>query len=139
MRVVADYVNMKGFITLRSGSMQFKRIISLLFLAGMFTYAIAGNMPGVTETVFNRRFIPTLKLSLSYEQIVKMAGGVPGEKISETKDASVKIVNYRWKGGRNSVLTVKLRDNKMIEATVLAPNGRTYKVQSNGQVTEMPK
>jgi hypothetical protein len=115
-----------------------KGILPVMLLAAVFSFAFAGNTPGVTETVFNRRFIPTLKPQLSYEQIVKIAG-IAGEKIGESKDASSKIVSYRWKGGRDSVLTVKLRDNKMIEATVLAPNGHTYKIQSNGEVTDISK
>jgi hypothetical protein len=114
-------------------------ILPVMLLVAMFTCAFAGNPPGVTETVFNRRFIPTLKPQLSYEQIVKMAGGVPGEKIGEGKEASSKILRYRWKGGRDSVLTVKLRDNRMVEAAVLAPNGHTYKIQGNGEVTDMTK
>jgi hypothetical protein len=115
-----------------------KGILSIMLLAAMFACAFAGNPLGVTATVFNRRFIPTLKPQFSYEQIVKMAG-TPGEKLGESKDASSKILNYRWKGGRDSVLTVKLRDNKMVEATVLAPNGHTYKIQSNGEVADITK
>jgi hypothetical protein len=109
-----------------------------MFLVVMLASAFSTNLPGVTETVFNRRFIPTLKPQLSYEQIVKMAGG-PGEKLGESKEGASRIVNYRWKGGRDSVLTVKLRDNKMVEATVLAPNGHTYKIQSNGEVADITK
>jgi hypothetical protein len=115
-----------------------KGILPVMLLAAMFTCAFAGNPPGVTSTIFNRRFIPTLKPQLSYEQLVKMAGA-SGEKLGESKDASSKVVNYRWKGGRDSVLIVKLRDNKMVEATVLAPNGHTYKIQSNGEVTDIAK
>jgi hypothetical protein len=82
-----------------------KRIFSVMLLAAMFTAAaFAGNPLGVAETVFNRRFIPTLKPQLSYEQIAKMSG-VPGEKLAESKEGASKVVNYRWKGGRDSVLT----------------------------------
>lgn len=116
-----------------------KRILFVMLLAAMLaSAALAGNPLGVTETVFNRRFIPTLKPQFSYEQIVKMAG-TPGEKLAEIKEGASKVANYRWKGGRDSVLTVKLRDNKMVEATVLAPNGHTYKIQSNGQVADITK
>jgi hypothetical protein len=118
--------------------MKLIKILWILLTAGSFLPVIAGNAPGVTETIFNRRFIPTIKPSLSYEQLTQLAGGIQGEKINESKDGAAKILNYRWHGGKKSILTVKLRDNKLIEATVLAPNGHTYKIQMNGQVLEAP-
>jgi len=107
----------------------------LLFLMLALANSAAGGQPGVTETVFNRRFIPTMRPLMTYEQIVKLAG-VPGLKTGEDRKEAPPVVQYRWMGGRDSVLTAKFRNNKMIEATVLAPNKHTYLVKSNGEVVD---
>jgi hypothetical protein len=110
--------------------------IGVIIFAGAFAHIMAAGQPGVTETVFNRRFIPTLKPQMTYEQIMKMAGGVPGTKIGEDKKAAPPVIQYRWKGGRDSVLTARFRNNRMMNATVLAPNGNTYEIRNNGEVVE---
>ncbi len=101
----------------------------------MATLVCFAGQPGVTETVFNRRFIPTIKPSMTYEQVVKLAGA-PGAKTGEDPKGNPPTVQYRWQGGRDSVLTVKFANNKMIEATVLAPNKHTYLIRANGEVVE---
>jgi hypothetical protein len=95
-----------------------------------------GGKPARTNTTFNRRFIPTIKPMMSYEQIAALAGA-PGVKIEEHGNASPSVLQYRWNGSRDSVLTVKLADDKMIEATILAPNRHTYLIQSTGEVTDI--
>ena len=112
--------------------------IALVVFGSACMQLIAAEQPGMTETVFNRRFIPTLKPQMTLEQIVKMAGA-PGVKVNENKSASPPIVKYSWKGGRNSVLLVRFSNNKMLDATVLAPNGHTYAIRGSGEVVEDPK
>ena len=99
---------------------------------------LAGGQPGVSETVFNRRFIPTIKPTMTYEQIVNMAGA-PGLKVGENNRTSPATVQYRWKGGRDSILTVNFINGKMIDATVLAPNGHTYAIRKSGEVVDTTK
>ncbi len=110
----------------------------MALLVFAFAQIVAGGEPGVTDTTFNRRFIPTIKPMMTYEQIVKTVGA-PGLKVGENKNASPPTIQYRWKGSRNSVLTVTLGNNKLINATVLAPNRHTYLIQSNGEVRDITK
>jgi hypothetical protein len=107
-----------------------------------------GNKPGVTATTFNRRFLPTIKPHMTYEEIEKIAGA-PGAKVGENKDAAPPMVQYRWNGSKDSVLTVQFRKNEgfekrhsdylMKDATVLAPNGHTYLIQDNGEIADITK
>jgi hypothetical protein len=92
------------------------------------------DQPDVAATTFNRRFLPTIKPAMTYEQIAQIVGG-PGVKISQAKET----IQYRWNGSRDSILTVKFGDNRMIEATVLAPNGHTYLIQNNGDIADITK
>jgi hypothetical protein len=91
--------------------------------------------PGVTETRFNRRFIPSIKPNMTYEQLVKLVG-THGVKIAEDRKVSPSTVQYRWNGGKNSVLTVRMGSNRLIDATVLAPNRHTYLIKKTGEVVE---
>jgi hypothetical protein len=75
---------------------------------------------------------------MTYEEIEKIAGA-PGVKIGEDNNASPTTVQYRWNGGRNSVLTVKFGNNRMIDATVLAPNGHTYLIPNSGEISDITK
>jgi hypothetical protein len=95
-----------------------------------------GSNPGSTSTIFNRRFIPTIKPQMTYDQIVKLARG-PGIKVEEKKHELAPEIQYRWKGGRDSVLIVKFVGDKMSEATVLAPNGHTYLIRNSGEVSDI--
>jgi len=114
------------------------RFACTALLAIAFAQMSTVGQPGVTDTTFNRRFIPTIKPMMTYEQIVKIVA-VPGIKIGENKNTSPPTVQYRWKGSRDSVLTVRLSNNKMIDATVLAPNKHTYLIQNNGEVADITK
>lgn len=113
-------------------------IMCVTLLAGTFSCIHAGNQPGATEVVFNRRFIPSLKPGMTYDQIAKLAGAA-GSKMGEDNSAKPAILQYRWRGGRNSALTARFRENKMVDATVLAPNGHVYQVQNNGQTVDITK
>ena len=75
---------------------------------------------------------------MTYEQIVALAGA-PGVRIDENKNVSPPAVHYRWNGGKDSVLTVKFSDNRMIEATILAPNRHTYLIRNSGEVVDITK
>ncbi len=114
------------------------RIVSAAFLAFLLAQMAAGGQPGVTDTTFNRRFIPTIKPMMTYEQIVKLVG-TQGIKVGENRNASSPTVQYRWKGSKDSVLTATLSNNRLISATILAPNKHTYLIQSNGEVLDITK
>lgn len=115
-----------------------KRLLQFAF-AVLITFAsthlLAGPQAGVTDTRFNRRFLPTIKPMMTYEQIVRIVGA-PGVKVGEIGKTIPPTVQYRWNGGKGSALTVRLGNNKMIDATVLAPNKKTYLIRSNGQIVE---
>jgi hypothetical protein len=97
-----------------------------------------GDKPVGTAAIFNRRFLPTIKPGMTYEEIVKIAGA-PGVKVEEDKNASPPTIQYRWNGGKDSVLTVKFGNNRMIDATVLVPNGHTYLIQNSGDISDITK
>jgi hypothetical protein len=119
-----------------------KKRFMQLACAALIIFASAqlssGVQPGLTDTRFNRRFLPTIKPMMTYEQIVKIVGA-PGVKLIDAGKSSPQTVQYRWKGGKGSVLTVRLVNNKMADATVLAPNGHTYLIRSDGRIVEMPR
>ncbi len=110
--------------------------VSLFAFASM-PICICGQ-PGVTDTTFNRRFIPSIKPMMTYDQIVKLVGS-PGVKVGEDRNSSPPTVQYRWQGGRGSVLTVRLNNHKVVDATVLAPNKHTYLIRGNGEVSDKTK
>jgi hypothetical protein len=97
-----------------------------------------GDKSIVTATTFNRRFLPTIKPGMTHEEIAKITGA-PGTMIGEDKNASPPTVQYRWNGGKDSILTVKFGNNIMIEATVLAPNGHTYLIPNSGEISDITK
>lgn len=113
----------------------FSGVVCAILLAGPLSCPGTSGQDGITETVFNRRFIPTLKPGISYAQVVKLAGGA-GARIGEAAKAPADFLEYRWKGGRNSALSAKFRNSKLIEALVRAPNGHTYKIQNDGRVVD---
>jgi hypothetical protein len=117
--------------------MQIILAITIAFIGAQISCK-ARDKPGVTATTFNKRFLPTIKPGMTYEEIVKIAG-VPGAKVEENKNASPPTVLYRWNGSKDSVLTIQFSNNKMIDATVLAPNGHTYLVKNNGEITDTAK
>jgi hypothetical protein len=123
--------------------MNMKRWIHIAFVALLACLCMqlscnAGGKPGSANAIFNRRFIPTIKPAMTYEQIEKIAGA-PGVKIGENKNTSPPEIQFRWNGGKDSILTVKFGDNKMIEATILAPNRHTYLIKNNGEVIDSTK
>lgn len=92
--------------------------------------------PGVSDTRFNRKFLPTIKPMMTYEQIVKIVG-TPGVKVEEDRKSSPPTVHYRWNGGKDSVLTVRMGNNRMIDATVVTPNSRTFLIKNSGEIAEV--
>ena len=94
-----------------------------------------GGREGSSKAIFNRRFILTIKPMMTYDEIVKIAGS-KGAKIGENREAFPPAVEYRWNGERDSVLTVRFSDKKMVEATVLAPNGHTYLIKKSGEIVD---
>ena len=99
---------------------------------------VRGDTEKSAETIFNRRFTLTIRPSMTYEEVVKLAGG-QGAKIGEDKSGSLPTAQYRWDGKRESILTVRFSDNKMLDATVRAPNGHTYLIKNSGEVVDITK
>ncbi len=114
------------------------KIICLSLFIVAFGQMLAGGQAGVTETIFNRRFLPTIKPGMTYEQVVKLAGA-QGLQVGENRKAAPPSVQYRWKGGKDSVLTVNFAGNKMTDATILAPNKHTYLIKSNREVIDLSR
>jgi len=92
--------------------------------------------PGSTGIVFNKKLLPSIKPMLTYGQITTLAGA-PGAKISETGKTSPPTVQYRWKGGKDSTLTARFTNNRMVDATVRVPNGKTFAIRKNGEIAEL--
>jgi hypothetical protein len=113
-------------------------LVALMTCLGMAVSCKKATDPGIAAATFNKRFLPTIQPGMTYEQIAKIAGS-RGEIISEDKNASPPIVQYRWNGGKNSVLTVKFGSDRMMEATILAPNGHKYLIQNSGEISNITK
>lgn len=107
-----------------------------LFIAGFAANAFSAMQPGTSDTVFNRRFIPKLKPMMSYDQIVGMAGN-QGAKTGEEKNGAAPIISYRWHGGKKSVLNIRISGGRLMDATILAPNGHTYHIGRKGVVKDL--
>jgi hypothetical protein len=103
-------------------------------LTGLTALSIAAQ-PGLSDMRFNRKFIPAIKPNMSYQQMVKIVGA-PGVKVREDKKGSPPSTQYRWKGSRDSVLTVRFVNNKLFDATILTPNKRSFFIRNNGEVVE---
>ena len=115
------------------------KIIGCLALLMAATAQVSvGAQAGVTETVFNRRFIPTIRPGMTYEQVMNLAGG-PGLKTGENKKTTPATIQYRRKGGRGSILTANFAENKITDAAVLAPNKHTYLIKRSGEVVDITK
>lgn len=115
-----------------------KRILVLaaMMLMCVSSQAMAGQQPGVTSTVFNKRFIPNIKPLMSYDQIARIAGA-QGARVGESKAGSTPVLSYRWNGGKGSVLNVRIAGGKLLDATIKAPNGHTYAISRNGKVSDL--
>ena len=83
-----------------------------------------------TETVFNKRFIPKIKPMMQYEQLVKIIGK-PGAVVKDANSTSTQIIHYHWDGGKRSALDAMVESGKIVDATLLAPNGNTYRIGDN--------
>lgn len=92
---------------------------------------------GSAEIRFNRKFVPSIKPSMTYEQVVRLVG-VAGVKVGEDRNSSPPVISFGWSGFKKSSLTVRMRDNKLIGATIHAPNGKTYVIKSSGEVVANP-
>jgi hypothetical protein len=103
------------------------------FICAQTSFAAA---PGSTDTVFNKRLLPEIKPMLTYGQVVALAGA-PGVKIGESTKTKPATVQYRWNGGKKSVLTARFADNRLVEAVVLVPNGRTFTIGKDGKTKDL--
>lgn len=122
-----------------TGEQKMKKILVLMMLAGITLFCAQTTFaaePGVTGTVFNKRFLPGIKPLMTYAQVVALAGA-PGVKIDETAKTGPPTVRYRWKGGKRSILTARFSDNRLLDATVLVPNGRTFIIKKDGSTQDL--
>ncbi len=90
-------------------------------------HAALGAQAGKTDTVFNKRFIPKIRTTMTYGQLEGMIG-VPGDVIRDARGTSAKYIRYRWYGKRSSTLDTVFISGKLYSAAVLAPNGKTYRI-----------
>lgn len=115
------------------------KLLLLTFFALVFlgcNQSPSATDPGTTRTVFNKRLLPSIKPKLTYAQIATLAGA-PGVEINVSRKTSPPTVQYRWKGGKDSVLTARFASNRMVDATIRVPNGKTFAIRSNGEITDM--
>jgi hypothetical protein len=92
--------------------------------------------PGTTDTVFNKRLMPKIKPMMTYGQVITLAGA-PGVKIGESAKTKPATVQYRWNGGKKSVLTARFAYNRLVEAIILVPNGRTFTIGKDGTTKDL--
>ncbi len=100
-------------------------LLVVLSLAFLSTAPTPAAQPGKTDTVFNRRFLPKVKPMMAYEHLVRIIG-TQGELVGNRNAKSETVVAYSWNGRKKSSLRVLLSNGKLIEATMIAPNGHTY-------------
>lgn len=109
-----------------------KAVVVSLALALVSTQLVTAAQPGVTSTAFNKRFIPTIKPMMTYDQLVRIIG-TPGVKVSSDKTGTAV---YRWNGGKRSSLSVRVAGGRVVDASMQAPNTHTYQIGRNGAVSE---
>ncbi|NVN89460.1 MAG: hypothetical protein HXX11_02555 [Desulfuromonadales bacterium] len=117
-----------------------KFFINNLVLIGLIVFCVSplqvtAAQPGVTTTVFNKRFIHALQPMMMYNQLVKQIG-TAGVIVKERKGATSQLVHYHWDGGKRSALDATVVAGKVTEARMLAPNGNTYLFDKAGAITE---
>lgn len=88
---------------------------------------VSAGQPGKTDTVFNRRFIPKVKISMPYDQLTKIAGA-PGAVVKDPKEKSPNVIHYHWDGDKNSSLDATVANGKVTGGTIHAPNGNYYRI-----------
>jgi hypothetical protein len=108
----------------------------LVMLASEATPALSAGQPGTTDTVFNKRFIHTLKPMMPYDQLVRMLG-TAGTKVGEDKKSSPPKTMYHWNGKRKSALDIKVAAGKVVEAIVTAPKKQRFALGKNGELVEL--
>ncbi len=110
-----------------------KKIKSLIFIVSLclLTFLMACNkQPESTETVFNKRFMPKVKPMMTYDELEKTIGK-PGTVVKDADSSSPQIIHYHWDGGKRSALDARVEAGKLVDATLLAPNGNTYRIGEN--------
>ncbi len=111
-------------------------VISVMMLMFLSSLAMAARQAGVTDTVFNKRFIPNVRPMMTYDQVVRLTGAA-GARVGMSKTGSAAVTSYRWNGGKGSVLTARICGSRLLDATIKAPNGHTYAVNRNGTVSDL--
>lgn len=102
-----------------------KYLVTAIFCL-LSTQTASGGEAGKTATVFNKRFMAGIKPMMQYQELVKSIG-TPGAVVG-TGQVSGGVASYHWDGGKKSALDAKVRGGRVIEATMLAPNGNSYSV-----------
>ncbi len=92
--------------------------------------------PGISTIAFNKRLLPRIKTNMTYGRIAALAG-TQGIKLVETGKAKSSTTLYRWKGRKSSVLTARFGNDRLLEAWVLVPNGRTFAIRKDGKIEDL--
>ncbi len=100
------------------------------------TPAISAGRPGMTGTVFNRRFIHRLKPMMPYDQLAGMIGA-QGRKVAEDNRSTPPKIAYHWDGGRKSALDVRVAAGKVVDATVTSPRGQRFSLGKKGELIDL--
>lgn len=119
------------------------RILAILMLAGLLLAAIIASAAAdkiqsrQAGMAFDKAFLQSIKAVMTYEQIVKIVG-VPPVKVAE---ASLKIPGekYHWDGKENTSFNIRVISGKVVDANVVAADGRILSLEYNGEVNEVGK
>lgn len=113
-------------------------IVVYMFLSAVSTFAgVDKTQSGQADMVFDKVFLQSIRNVRQYERIVKIVG-VPPVKIGA---ASVKIPGekYHWNGRVNTSFNIRVFSGKIIDANVVAPDGRFISLESDGELFEFGK
>lgn len=113
-------------------------ILAYLFLTVINASAAPDKMQsGQSGMIFDKAFLQSIKSVMLYERIVKIVG-VPPVKVAE---ASLKIPGekYHWSGRENTSFNIRVIAGKVIDANVVAADGRIVSLEGNGEVNELGK
>ena len=62
---------------------------------------------------------------MTYEQLVNVIG-TPGTEVKDPQEKSAGIKHYHWSGGKDSALDVRFSSGRLLDGSMLAPNGNRY-------------
>ena len=113
-----------------------KALTLLAIFSCVATPVLSAGQPGITDTVFNKKFIYKLKPMMPLDQLAKIIG-TEGQKVGEEKRSSPSTIRYHWSGGRESALDIKVAAGKVVDVTVTAPKKQKFSLGKNGELVEL--